>query len=430
MRRLALDLYRHALGAVQGDRVVCQALRSDQATAPLALISIGKAACAMAAGALRQVGDRIESGLVITRHGYTGGIDGDRLRVLSAGHPVPDADSLVAGQELLRFIGGLAPDRHLLVLLSGGTSSLVEVLPPHVDLATLARVNQWLLASGLDIHQVNCVRSALSEIKGGGLIPRIAGRPTRVLLMSDVPGDEPASIGSGLLVPAGEARQPSSQIPAWLADLIRRGSPHLASEDGPPRNIAVRIVARNRDALEAASARARQLEIRAVLHDRVLTGDPEAACETIVSALDGPTASGSGEAPPTVHLWGGELTPSLPQAPGRGGRCQHLALMLAARLAGRSGMAVLCAGTDGSDGPGEDAGALVDGQTLVRGRDGGEDPQRCLREANSGCFLEAAGDLVSTGPTNTNVMDVVIGLTGFTSPARGIRLAPGLEELI
>ena len=162
MRRLALDLYRHALEAVEGDQVVMRALRSDRGTDPVAVISIGKAACAMASGALRHLGDRVESGLIITRHGYVSGFHDDRLTVLTAGHPVPDAASLAAGKALLKQIDELPFDREILFLLSGGTSSLVEVLPPTVDLDTLARTNDWLLASGLDIHDMNRVRSALS----------------------------------------------------------------------------------------------------------------------------------------------------------------------------------------------------------------------------------------------------------------------------
>ena len=430
MRRLALDLYRHALEAVEGDQVVMRALRSDRGTDPVAVISIGKAACAMASGALRHLGDRVESGLIITRHGYVSGFHDDRLTVLTAGHPVPDAASLAAGKALLKQIDELPFDREILFLLSGGTSSLVEVLPPTVDLDTLARTNDWLLASGLDIHDMNRVRSALSEIKAGRLIPRLAGRPTRALLMSDVPGDEPASIGSGLLIPPREAPGDLPEVPGWLAELVRHRSPAPAGAEIGQPDVAIRVVARNRDALEAAAGRAAQAGYRVTVHDQLLTGNPEAACSRILAALGACAEAGADDFRPTVHLWGGEVTPSLPPVPGRGGRCQHLALMLAARVSGRPGVVVLCAGTDGSDGPGGDAGALIDGETLTRGRYEGEDPERCLREADSGRFLEAAGDLISTGPTGANVMDVVIGLAGFTSPAGGISLASGLEELM
>jgi hydroxypyruvate reductase len=160
-------------------------------------------------------------------------------------------------------------------------------------------------------------------------------------------------------------------------------------------------------ALTACEAEARRRGSRVVRHARRLDLDTEQAADLIVETLL--------REDPGVHLWGGETTVRLPAAPGRGGRNQHLALACAIRLAGRDGIDILCGATDGSDGPGEDAGGLVDGGTVARGELGGLDAARCLAAADAGSFLAAAGDLVSTGPTGTNVNDLVVGVRGGAS---------------
>jgi hydroxypyruvate reductase len=430
VRRLALDLYLQALEAVRGDLAVARALSSDPPGTPVAVVAIGKAACAMAAGARKALGGNIDGGLVITRHGYATGFDTGDLTVLTAGHPIPDAASLRAGHRLLDFLARLPDGQEVLFLLSGGTSSLVEVLPPGVALADLVRANQWLLASGLDIHAINRIRASLSAIKSGRLAMRLAGRPARVLLMSDVPDDVPASIGSGLLVPPNREPVLPDGLPAWLADLAEAAPPAPQAGDPATNAIAVRIIATNHDALEGAAARSRSLGLSVRVHDIPLTGTTGQAARRIIRTLEEhrrrETAGG------VVQLWGGETHPALPAAPGKGGRSQHLALVLAQAIAGWQHACVLCAGTDGSDGPGEDAGALVDGGTIDRGQSAGMSPAQCLEAADSGAFLEASADLVSTGPTGTNVMDVVIAVdmagTDFPSSPRASRLVRGPGE--
>ena len=412
---------------MRGDRAVRRALASVSGDTPVAVVAVGKAACAMAAGARQSLGRNLERGLVITRHGYETGFDIGELPVLTAGHPVPDAASLRAGRRLLDFLAALPPGREILFLLSGGASSLVEVLPPGAALADLVRANQWLLASGLDIHQINRVRASLSVIKAGRLAARVAGRPVRALLMSDVPDDRPASIGSGLLAPADEEGALPSGLPGWLRDLAGATPPAPRSGDPALDRVETRIIASNRDALEAAAARADGLGLTATVHSVPLVGPTDGASRRISRRIGASARGGT-----RIHLWGGETTPSLPPAPGRGGRSQHLALALARALAGRRNACILCAGTDGSDGPGEDAGALVDGGTVERGRAEGMNEAVCFEAADSGRFLEASGDLLSTGPTGANVMDVVIAVSAagadFPSRRRASTLGHGPGE--
>lgn len=402
-RRLLLRVYRAALDAVDGRRCVRQALASHVCADDLHVVAIGKAAESMMHGAFDACGDSIARGLLITKHGHV-----DRaawraspLQVIEAGHPVPDARSLDAGAALLAYIDAVPADGKLLFLLSGGASSLVEVLADGAQLADLQRLNRYLLGSGLDIHAVNRIRKACSRIKGGRLARYLSGRTADVLLISDVEGDDPSVIGSGLLVSAIADSPGPVELPAELEHLAAV-EPAPSADDPCFRRITIDIVATNRQALDAAAAKAAALGAAVHRHPEFLKGEAatlgERIAETLLTAAEG------------VHLWGGEPTVTLPPNPGKGGRMQSLALAAATVLAGRDDVYMLAAGSDGSDGPSEDAGAVVDGATAQRCRDGGYDPADAVAAADAGSALAASGDLVHTGPTGTNVMDVVVGL--------------------
>jgi hydroxypyruvate reductase len=365
------------------------------------LVAIGKAAHAMVQGAYDALGERIDAGLVIGPHGFPRAAISALpipLCVLEAGHPVPDVASLEAGAALDRFIDSAPSGAPFLLLISGGASALVERLPQGATLAGLAGLNRWLLASGLDIAAVNRVRQAVSCIKGGRLAARLAGRDCRALLISDVAGDDPALIGSGLLAQEREDAGLPELPPAIRAGI--RFAPRPGPAAARPAAIRFEIVARLELAMDAARRAAAEVSPHVVACPERLAGDAAEAGREIARTLRSGAAG--------VYLWGGETTVHLPAAPGRGGRCQHLALALALALEGEHRWVLLAAGSDGFDGPGEDAGAIVDGGTLARGRLGGLDPLICLARADAGTFLEAAGDLLNTGPTGTNVADLII----------------------
>lgn len=365
------------------------------------MIAAGKAACAMARGAQAALGERIGDALVVTKHGY-----GELLPwpVLEAGHPLPDEHSLDAGARLLDFVRRTPVDATVLVLLSGGASALVEALPPGVTLADLRRVNDWLLAAGLPIAGMNAVRKRLSRIKGGRLAALLAPRPVLCLAISDVAQDDARVIASGPLSADAALRAPLAfDAPDWLTALLRRAPPVPAPDDACFKSVHYRIVARLDDARRAAADAARQAGMRVDVHEQFVDGDAVAAGQALARALlDGP--------PDVLHVWGGETIVQLPPRPGRGGRCQSLALAAAQVLDGRAPAWLLAAGTDGSDGPTEDAGALVDAGTLARGKSAGLNADQCLTGADAGSFLEASGDLLHTGPTGTNVMDLMLGV--------------------
>lgn len=382
-RELLLELYRAGLARVDGRRCVREALSRPpgRPEGRVWVAAIGKAASAMALGAHEVLGDALEELLLVTKPGHVAPQlrDLPSVEIHESGHPVPDERSLRAGQRLLRWLQTLPPEVTPLFLISGGASALVEVPKAGVTLEELARVCQQGLATDLTIAELNSRRIRLSQIKGGRLAARLGGREGRALLMSDVPDDDPALIGSGILGSAPGGDRIQRQV--------------IASVD-----MAI-------DAVLTAAAQ-RQLSARSAA--RRFAGDASRLAVQFTHEL----ALGQVQ----VRVWGGESTVRLPEHPGRGGRNQHLALSAARLIAGYPELMLLAAGTDGSDGPTQDAGAVVDAETCGRIALLGLDPDEFLRRADSGTALEAAGALVRTGPTGTNVADLVIGLKMAPEP--------------
>ena len=403
-RRLLLDGLRAALDATGGRESVRRRLAGERELTPRFAFAVGKAAAAMMAGAFDALGETIEHALVVTKHGHAGVVldPGWPVKVVESSHPVPDESCLEAGRALGGFVDAIPPGADVLALISGGASALVEVLPDGFDASDLARVNECLLAGGHPIGVMNRVRKRISLIKGGRLGQRIAPRRALSLAISDVPGDDPKVIGSGLLVPhsSDDLAIADLELPPWLAEMVRRAPPPSGVETA--HHIRTELVARPADARSAAASTCRSAGMEVVEHDRLLEGDAIDAGRKIGRLV----AHGKRQA----HVWASETTVMLPPVPGRGGRCQSMALAAALEIRDRRDAWVLAAGTDGTDGPGEDAGALVDGETVGRGIAAGLDPERSLRDADAGTFLEACGDLVHTGPTGTNVMDLVVAV--------------------
>lgn len=376
-RELLNDLLRAGLARVDGRRCVQEAL-SRPPGRPEGVVwvaAIGKAASAMALGAYAALGEALEALLLITKPGHVAPeLRGcPAVEIHESGHPLPDERSLRAGQRLLEWLESLPPHVTPLFLISGGASALVEVPKAGVTLEEIARVSREGLAMELGISELNSRRARLSQIKGGRLAARLGGREGRALFLSDVPDDDPTVIGSGILAPAPGGDRIQRQV--------------IASVD-----MAVEAV------LEAAAER--RLSARRAA--RRFTGDAGRLAVQFTHEL----ALGQVQ----VRVWGGESTVRLPAHPGRGGRNQHLALSAARLIAGYPDLMLLAAGTDGTDGTTDDAGAVVDADTCGRIALMGLDPDDCLRRADSGAALEAAGALLRTGPTGTNVADLVIGL--------------------
>ena len=403
-RALLLDLYHHGLKAVEGGVVTRNWLADHPQPESLALVALGKAAAEMARGALEALGDRVAEGLAVTKRGHGRGLlaPWSQVRLLEADHPEPGEASLAAGRALLDFVRRQPSDRKLLFLISGGTSALVEWPESGLGLEDVRRISRWLLGSGLDIAAMNAVRRRFSALKGGKLLDHIGERPVEVLLISDVRHDDPAVIAAGLLHPLAEppALPP---LPEWLEALLPPAAP--STRPPPPHH----LVATLDQALDAIAERARRWGLSVHHVPDYLSGDAAAAGRAWVERMRA--------GPPGLWLQGGETTVVLPPKPGRGGRNQHLALAAALAMQPGESLWVLAAGSDGSDGPTEDAGALVDAASCERIRAAGQDPAEALARADAGSALAASGDLVRTGPTGTNVCDLLLGWKASAAPA-------------
>ncbi len=370
-RELLLDLFRIGLAAVDGRRRVRAALAGREGSGPVSAFAVGKAAVAMMQGAADALGQSLERGLVVAPDGANSQALAHRhgMQVLQGDHPRPGDRSLAAGQALLEFAAATPPGSRVLLLVSGGSSALLEIPAPGVGLAELRALFERSLREGLDIERLNRERIALSQVKGGRLAGLFAGANVEALMISDVPRDDPAVLASGLL-----------------------------DTPGLPR----RLVGSVDDALDAVARAAAMRGLRTARGTVRLAGDAEAAASRICHEL----AMGDAD----LHVHGGETVVRLPERAGRGGRCQHLAVAAARHIAGHAELLLLAAGTDGRDGASEDAGAIVDGRTVARAAECGMDPATALSSADSGLLLEATGDLVHTGPTGTNVGDIVLAL--------------------
>jgi hydroxypyruvate reductase len=387
---LLLELFRAGLARVDGRSCVRNALTADLAsrtTRPVWIAAIGKAASSMVLGAHDALGTAIEHTLVITKDGHVlpqlTAMPG--FEIHESAHPMPDERSLAAGARLLRWVDELPEFVDPLFLISGGSSSLVEVLEAGTTFADLERMTSQGLGEGIAIEELNARRSRLSLIKGGRLAARLNGRVARALFISDVPGDDPAVIGSGLLGPAGVT----------------------------PDRVERTVVASIDHAVESVAAAAMELGLEVGLSSRRFDGDVMRLAVRFAHELHLNTSE--------VRIWGGESTVQLPEHPGRGGRNQHLGLATARLIAGHSDLMLLAAGTDGTDGATDDAGALVDAETCARLALVELDADACLQRADSGTALAATGDLIHTGPTGTNVGDLVIGLKLSADAARSLQ---------
>jgi len=396
-RALLVDLYRTALAAVDGRTQVMAAL-AQSVTAPTAVIAIGKAAPAMMAGAYAHLGAHFRSGFVTTAAGYeTPLLDLPRVELHFGDHPVPGAGSLAAGAALRRYVAALPPALGVLVLVSGGASSLIEDLLPGVALQDLQALNAWAHRRDVPIQTLNGLRRRLSTLKDGRLAALLHGRAAEALVLSDVPNDDPSVVGSGLIaVQTASALPWPSDLPSDLLTLLTR----LAPRGG--HRLPARVVGSLSMALDAIEGQARALGLQVERLTERVSGPAAEAGVAFAQALLASTAD--------LMIAGGETTVSLPAAPGRGGRAQHLALAAAQVLDGQPNAMLLSAGTDGIDGASDDAGAVVDGGTVSRAAWDGESAAASLRQADAGRCLEASGDLIHTGPTTTNVGDLLMGL--------------------
>lgn len=412
-----LRLFETAVAAAHPRSCLPPHLPAPPAQGRLVILAAGKAAGAMAEAAEHHYLDRLGwpahklAGIAVTRHGY--GRPTRVLPVVEAGHPLPDQAGLAAAETTLALADAAGANDLVLVLVSGGASANWIAPAPGLSLAEKQAVTRALLACGATISEINTVRKHLSRIKGGRLALRAHPARLVTLAISDVPGDDPAVIGSGPTVPdpstLADARAIIARYRLELPGSVERILGDSASETPKPGNpvfadAEFRIVARPRDAFRAVEAElAGSADAPMFLGDRIEGEAREVAARHAELALELQREGRS-----AVILSGGELTVTL-RGKGRGGPNQEYALALAIALAGAPGIAALAADTDGTDGGAgaaqDPAGAFVDPTTLARARDIGLDPALFLADNDATGFFTRVGDLLVTGPTCTNVND-------------------------
>jgi glycerate 2-kinase len=443
LRAAAATILQAALAAAEPYRMVRRqlalgrrelrvaGLRHPLSRGRVVVVAVGKAAVPMAQAAEEVLRNRLSEGLAVS---IAEAAPLARLRFRSAGHPLPDARGLDAAREVEALARGLGPCDLLIVLLSGGASALLPAPADGISLADKAATTDLLLRRGATIQELNAVRKHLSRLKGGGLAR--AARPARLvtLVLSDVVGDDLSTIASGPTVPDPTTfadalgvlgrYQALAEVPAPVRERLERGARGALAETPKPgersfRRDLVRVVGGNLLSLEAAARRARREGFRTLLLTSRLEGEAREAARVLVALLRECVETGRPARAPVCLLAGGETTVTV-RGDGRGGRNQELALAAACGLATFPAPAALAAlATDGVDGASDAAGGIVDDHTTRRCAEVGLAPPVAFLAANdSNGFLGPLGDLIVTGPTGTNVMDVVVLLAGSSRRGR------------
>lgn len=424
-RELLSDIYEAAIDAVRGEHLIRTHSRLDRDAwvyeqggrrkawpldpkGRVFAIGAGKAAGGILAGLEAVLGERLAGGCAIVKHGHA--VPLAKIALFEAGHPTPDEAGVRATLQMLEFLKVLGPHDALFVALTGGASALMVAPAEGLTLAEKARATDLLIASGATISEINLVRKHLSKVKGGRLRKLIHPARSMTLLISDVPGNDLATIGSGPTFPDCSTSQQAmavlerhgllGRVPPAVLAVLRE--PPARSADIPRSRHAHILLADSGAALAAAEAAAARRGYPVHIVDAHLAGDTHAAARHFAAAM-------RAVARPCVLLAAGETTLKV-TGEGKGGRNQEFAMVAARELDGVANATLLASGTDGTDGPTDAAGAFVDGETLARARAAGLDLGAMLADNDSNRFFATLGDLHVTGPTGTNVMDLVVGI--------------------
>jgi glycerate-2-kinase len=380
----------------------------------------GKASAAMAKEVEKVLGSRIHGGVVVTKYGH--GLPLDHCRVMEAGHPVPDENGMAGATALLDLVSGAGPDDLVLCLISGGASALTPAPAEGITLGDKQETTRQLLGCGATIHEINTIRKHLSKIKGGQLCAAANGARVVSMILSDVIGDDLDIIGSGMTAPdTGHFRDCRAilerhriwdAIPEPVRNHLLAGVNGRIPDTPKPGDpvfsrVFNQVVGSLSDALSAAATKAKRLGFKPLVLSSMIQGEAGEAAKVLCAIAAETRRSGNPVSSPACLLSGGETTVTL-RGTGKGGRNTELALAGAIALQGTSGILLLSAGTDGTDGPTDAAGAFADGKTASRAAGLGLSAEKHLNGNDSYPFFKALDDLLITGPTRTNVMDMQI----------------------
>jgi hydroxypyruvate reductase len=437
LRKAALEIFGAAVQAVDPAAAIHRHMKREgarltiggevldlAAVRQIVVIGLGKAGASMAVAVEEILGERIQRGVVVTKYGHVQPMK--IIRLHEAGHPVPDEAGIAGAQAILDCVKGLGPEDLVLVLISGGGSALTPAPVGGISLAEKQALTKALLACGADIREMNILRKHISRIKGGQLARAAQPAQVRTLILSDIVGDPLDAIASGPTVPDPTTYADAlgildkyrirQEIPAEIRTHLEAGAAGKLSETPKPTDplfarVKSLMVASNIQALEAAKAEAQRLGLRAMILSSFVEGETRDVARMHAALALEVRASGNPVTPPVCFITGGETTVTL-KGKGKGGRNQEFALAAALDIAGLRDVVVLSAGTDGTDGPTDAAGAIADGDTLERAVAAGLKPRAALDGNDAYPFFERLSDLIITGPTRTNVMDVRLVLVG------------------
>jgi glycerate 2-kinase len=383
------------------------------------VIGAGKASAVMAAEVEKILDNRITEGHIVVKYGHSCKLK--YIKVSEAGHPVPDSNGFKATEKILKIAGKANRNDLVICLISGGGSSLLADFPDGSSPEEMIRVNDFLINCGACVKEINAVRKHLSIVKGGQLARVVSPATLVSLILSDVPGDPLDVIASGPTTPDPttfyqaldvlEKYNLTSSIPGGILKYLKEGANGIRPETPKPddpvfEKTSNHLIGNNTLALEASKQKALEFNINPVIIDNQLQGDTATVAEYIVeTSLK--FKSDKSEVKPVCLLFGGETTIKM-SGKGHGGRNQHLALLCATMLQNHPGITILSAGTDGTDGPTDAAGAVVDSDTIPGALSKNIDPAKYLMEYNSYQFFKKAGGHITTGPTMTNVMDIIV----------------------
>ena len=439
MRQHAEEIFRAALKAVDPIEAVLRFIKTADDVLHVGkrqfqlkdydrilVVGAGKAGAPMARALEDLLGDCISDGVIVVKEGH--GLPLQHVRIHEAGHPVPDERGIRGAEDILSLVSTAGERDLVLCVISGGGSALLVAPAEGVTLEDKQEVTRLLLACGADIHEINTVRKHLSRAKGGWLA-RFAHPATVVtLILSDVIGDDLNVIGSGPTVPDPSTYADAEgvfkkydiwdHVPSSVKDRFQAGlkgdiQDTPKADDVVFQRCYAELVGTNIQALIAASKEAERQGYRPLILSSTVEGEAREVVKVLTAIAKEVRNSGNPFPPPACILCGGETTVTL-QGDGKGGRNQEFALASAPLIDGMGDVVVLSGGTDGTDGPTDAAGAIADGTTVKRARAKGLDPLTYLRRSDSYHFLQALGDLIITGPTRTNVMDVYMVLVGRT----------------
>jgi len=420
-REAALAIWRAALAAADVPPLVDRALDRlpvdlrRRLPGRLLVFGCGKAGGSMAAALERALGPAITEGLVIVKDGYT--VPTERIVLREAGHPVPDERGQAATEEMIRRVHAAKADDLIVFLVSGGGSALTPAPVPPITLAEEQETTRLLLAAGATINDLNAVRKHLSFFKGGQFARAAAPATVMALILSDVIGDPLDVIASGPTAPDPTTfadaldvlrrRGVIARVPASVRarlDAGARGEIAETPKPGDPvfEHVTNVVIGNNATVVEAAASQARRLGYRTEILTRELQGEARDVARELVARARSVAAR-------TCLIAGGETTVTV-RGSGRGGRCQEFVLAAALELTREDRLVVLAAGTDGSDGPTDAAGAIADAITIPNGERSGRSARAALDDNDAFTFLSSAGDLIVSGPTNTNLLDVYVML--------------------